>query len=121
MPLLDISPRGQPLAFVDQLFSFGLSLGSVLLISVDWFGRLPLVVMGVNQHGHGEMIMPWPAYTTYVVQAVSWKLHRLFEFGWDSSGGFLVSRVWMGVLIEAFGHSSFCKRSVVGNLMATFR
>lgn len=93
--LIGIEQSTQFYGYLDQLF-FGLSLGSVLLLTAIGLA-ITFGMMGVINMAHGEMIM-LGAYTTYVVQLL---MPNLIEYSlWVAVPmAFLVSAS-VGILIE---------------------
>jgi urea transport system permease protein len=99
---------------VENIF-FGLSLGSVLLLSAIGLA-ITFGVMGVINMAHGEMMM-LGAYTTYVIQQT---FPNLIEYSLLMAipAAFLVSG-FVGVLIER-GVIRFLKGRPLETLLATF-
>ncbi|MGB5444651.1 MAG: urea ABC transporter permease subunit UrtB [Psychromonas sp.] len=99
---------------IENVF-FGLSLGSVLLLSAIGLA-ITFGVMGVINMAHGEMMM-LGAYTTYVIQQ---SFPNLIEYSLLMSipAAFLVSGL-VGVLIER-GVIRFLKGRPLETLLATF-
>lgn len=99
---------------VENVF-FGLSLGSVLLLSAIGL-TITFGVMGVINMAHGEMMM-LGAYTTYVIQQT---FPNLIEYSLLMAvpAAFLVSG-FVGILIER-GVIRFLKGRPLETLLATF-
>ncbi|MEH6452004.1 MAG: urea ABC transporter permease subunit UrtB [Psychromonas sp.] len=109
-----IEQQASVYGLVENLF-FGLSLGSVLLLSAIGLA-ITFGVMGVINMAHGEMMM-LGAYTTYVIQQM---FPNLIEYSLLMAvpAAFLVSG-FVGVLIER-GVIRFLKGRPLETLLATF-
>lgn len=110
----NIEQQGSMYKAVENVF-FGLSLGSVLLLSAIGLA-ITFGVMGVINMAHGEMMM-LGAYTTYVIQQT---FPNLIEYSLLMAipAAFLVSG-FVGVLIER-GVIRFLKGRPLETLLATF-
>jgi len=93
--LLDINQQVKVLKFAENLF-FGISLGSVLLLSAVGLA-ITFGVMGVINMAHGEMMMIG-AYTTYVIQLLM-PNHIEYSLFVAIPTAFLVAGL-MGIIIE---------------------
>ena len=109
-----IEQQASVFSLAENLF-FGLSLGSVLLLSAIGLA-ITFGVMGVINMAHGEMMM-LGAYTTYVIQQV---FPNLIEYSLLMAvpAAFLVSG-FVGILIER-GVIRFLKGRPLETLLATF-
>jgi urea transport system permease protein len=110
----DIDQQASVFSLAENLF-FGVSLGSVLLLSAIGLA-ITFGVMGVINMAHGEMMM-LGAYTTYVIQQT---FPQLIEYSLLMAvpAAFLVSG-FVGVLIER-GVIRFLKGRPLETLLATF-
>tara|TARA_R110001583_G_scaffold26571_5_gene95803 strand:- start:9237 stop:10817 length:1581 start_codon:yes stop_codon:yes gene_type:complete len=110
----NIEQQGSVYKAVENVF-FGLSLGSVLLLSAIGLA-ITFGVMGVINMAHGEMMM-LGAYTTYVIQQT---FPNLIEYSLLMAipAAFLVSG-FVGILIER-GVIRFLKGRPLETLLATF-
>ncbi|MCG6199660.1 urea ABC transporter permease subunit UrtB [Psychromonas antarctica] len=109
-----IEQQGDLYQIADHLF-FGLSLGSVLLLSAIGLA-ITFGVMGVINMAHGEMMM-LGAYTTYVIQQT---FPTLIEYSLLMAipAAFVVSGL-VGIIIER-GVIRFLKGRPLETLLATF-
>jgi len=110
----DIEQQASVFSLAENLF-FGVSLGSVLLLSAIGLA-ITFGVMGVINMAHGEMMM-LGAYTTYVIQQT---FPQLIEYSLLMAvpAAFLVSG-FVGILIER-GVIRFLKGRPLETLLATF-
>jgi urea transport system permease protein len=110
----DIDQQASVFSLAENLF-FGVSLGSVLLLSAIGLA-ITFGVMGVINMAHGEMMM-LGAYTTYVIQQT---FPQLIEYSLLMAvpAAFLVSGL-VGILIER-GVIRFLKGRPLETLLATF-
>lgn len=110
----DIEQQASVFSLAENMF-FGVSLGSVLLLSAIGLA-ITFGVMGVINMAHGEMMM-LGAYTTYVIQQT---FPQLIEYSLLMAvpAAFLVSG-FVGILIER-GVIRFLKGRPLETLLATF-
>src|SRR5690606_4458890 len=112
--LADIDSRIQLFRLSENIF-FGLSLGSVLLLSVIGLG-ITVGVMGVINMAHGELMMIG-AYTTWVIQQ-AFPNHLGYSLLMAVPAAFLVAGT-VGVIIER-GVIRFLYGRPLETLLATF-
>jgi urea transport system permease protein len=112
--ILEIQRQAEVYAAVETVF-FGLSLGSVLLLSAIGLA-ITFGVMGVINMAHGELMM-LGAYTTYVVQLLMPHHIELSLFA-AIPAAFIVSALF-GIIIER-GIIRFLYGRPLETLLATF-